>query len=303
MDRAHNWDEFRAALKRFWGPPQNCIYADRNGHIAYHAIGGMPIRRGFRGELPLDGSSSKFEWQGYVPFDQLPSYYDPPVGVIASSQPEPISSRFSVPGRRPIRGTRSDPPDPCPASARSDTLPVAEGHAGDSNDYYSALVDRSRPPGSRGIRSQASQRLLFKAAVESVADVKWANGREQSARSLPNCSTQRSRKCWSALPKAGNGARRVSSLPTKASPQAIAAAAQPLQEIQPGPIVIEHLLEQRPQGWVNDWDTLLINAFKTAMNAGRNQLGSPVTGWKWLVVLLEDSASDRRTGPRFEPLF
>ena len=32
---------------------------------------------------------------------------------------------------------------------------------------------------------------------------------------------------------------------------------------------------------MNDWDTLLINAFKTAMNAGRNQLGSPVTGWKY----------------------
>ena len=77
MDRAHNWEEFRTALKRFWGPPQNCIYADRNGHIAYQAIGAMPIRKGFRGELPLDGSSSKFEWQGYVPFEQLPSYYDP----------------------------------------------------------------------------------------------------------------------------------------------------------------------------------------------------------------------------------
>ena len=101
MDRAHNWEEFRTALKRFWGPPQNCIYADRNGHIAYQAIGAMPVRKGFRGELPLDGSSSKFEWQGYVPFEQLPSYYDPRAALIASANqnPFPPDSPFQVDGR------------------------------------------------------------------------------------------------------------------------------------------------------------------------------------------------------------
>ena len=48
-------------------PTQNVVYADDQGHIAYHAVGRVPIRPG---ELPLaDAQDAQHEWHGYIPFD------------------------------------------------------------------------------------------------------------------------------------------------------------------------------------------------------------------------------------------
>ena len=85
VDRAQNWQEFRQALKTFWGPAQNFIYADKAGNIGYQAAGAVPIRRGFSADTPLDGTSSKFEWDGYIPFDELPSVYNPSSGIVATA--------------------------------------------------------------------------------------------------------------------------------------------------------------------------------------------------------------------------
>ena len=54
------------------------MYADVDGNIGYHAAGRLPKRRGFAGDVPVDGSSGNFEWDGFIPFDQLPSAFNPP---------------------------------------------------------------------------------------------------------------------------------------------------------------------------------------------------------------------------------
>ena len=45
MNTASNWTEFSAALAQWSWPTQNLVYADDQGHIAYHAIGRVPIAR------------------------------------------------------------------------------------------------------------------------------------------------------------------------------------------------------------------------------------------------------------------
>src|SRR5450755_1257309 len=77
LNQARNWAEFRAALKRFPGPGQNFVYADREGNIGYQATGLLPIRRKYLGDVPMDGSSGEYEWQGFIPFDDLPSRLNP----------------------------------------------------------------------------------------------------------------------------------------------------------------------------------------------------------------------------------
>ena len=67
VDRARNWQEFTAGLSRFPGPGQNWVYADVDGNIGYHAAGNLPIRRSYVGDVPVDGSSGDFEWEGYIP--------------------------------------------------------------------------------------------------------------------------------------------------------------------------------------------------------------------------------------------
>ncbi len=94
IDRAGNWGEFTAAIARFPGPGQNFVYADVDGNIGYHASGRLPIRRNYNGDVPADGSSGDFEWDGYIPFDQLPAFYNPLRGWIVSANQNPFPEDY-----------------------------------------------------------------------------------------------------------------------------------------------------------------------------------------------------------------
>lgn len=85
IDTAQNWQEFRAALSHFSSPAQNVVYADVDGNIGYQAAGHIPIRKSGDSPLPVSGSDNLHEWIGYIPFNQLPSTYDPASGVIATA--------------------------------------------------------------------------------------------------------------------------------------------------------------------------------------------------------------------------
>ncbi|HEX3473200.1 MAG TPA: penicillin acylase family protein [Silvibacterium sp.] len=83
IDAAANWQDFRAALSKWWGPSQNVVYADDQGHIGYQAVGFIPYRPTGISGVPI--ADANHEWQGFVPFDQLPSTLDPANGVIATA--------------------------------------------------------------------------------------------------------------------------------------------------------------------------------------------------------------------------
>jgi penicillin amidase len=85
VDSAQNWNQFRRALSTWDSPSQNAVYADVDGHIGYQATGHIPIRAAGDGSVPVSGSDNSHEWTGYVPFEKLPSVYDPPSGIIATA--------------------------------------------------------------------------------------------------------------------------------------------------------------------------------------------------------------------------
>jgi penicillin amidase len=85
INRARDWNEFRAALKNYTGPTQNFVYADTGGHIGYYGAGLIPIRKSGDGSVPYDGSTDEGEWTGIIPFDKLPHLYDPPKGFILTA--------------------------------------------------------------------------------------------------------------------------------------------------------------------------------------------------------------------------
>ena len=83
INTASNWTEFSAALQQWNWPTQNLVYADDAGHVAYHAIGKVPMRPAGLAAVPIhDGQR---EWAGYIPFDQLPNSLDPPSGFLATA--------------------------------------------------------------------------------------------------------------------------------------------------------------------------------------------------------------------------
>jgi penicillin amidase len=85
VDAAQNWQEFRRALSQFDAPGQNVVYADVDGNIGYQATGKVPIRAAGDGSLPVSGADNAHEWTSYIPFEKLPSIYNPPSGIIATA--------------------------------------------------------------------------------------------------------------------------------------------------------------------------------------------------------------------------
>jgi penicillin amidase len=104
---ASNWQEFREALRDAFGPAQNAVYADTAGHIGFIVAAKIPIRKCSAwppadsplpanipcGGAPMPGGNSEYEWQGYIPFDELPQMLDPPGGIIATA-----NSQIAGPG-------------------------------------------------------------------------------------------------------------------------------------------------------------------------------------------------------------
>ena len=86
LDRASDWEGFRSAL-RYWDvPSQNFVYADINGNIGYQMPGRIPIRvENHSGLIPVPGWTGEFEWQGYIPFDNLPRVLNPEQGYIVTA--------------------------------------------------------------------------------------------------------------------------------------------------------------------------------------------------------------------------
>jgi penicillin amidase len=85
INRARNWEEFRAALRDFPSPMQNFVYADVDGNIGYMAAADVPVRRRGDGTVPARGFTSDFDWAGTIPFDHLPQAFNPPSGILATA--------------------------------------------------------------------------------------------------------------------------------------------------------------------------------------------------------------------------
>ena len=85
---ARDWERFVDALRDFHSPQQNVAYADVDGNIGLLAPARVPIRRGGDprdGMMPRPGWEARYDWQGFVPFEELPLVYNPPGGAIVSA--------------------------------------------------------------------------------------------------------------------------------------------------------------------------------------------------------------------------
>jgi penicillin amidase len=85
LNQATDWASFRAAAALFEVPAQNLTYADVDGNIGYQAPGLIPVRASGNGTVPVPGWTSQYGWTGAIPFDALPSTFNPPSGYIVTA--------------------------------------------------------------------------------------------------------------------------------------------------------------------------------------------------------------------------
>ncbi len=92
IDRAENWDQFEAAIPRWKVPSENIVYADDAGNIGEHSAGLAPIRK-WTGLLPVPGAGD-YNWTGFVPASELPHFFNPASGFVATANHKMIPDRY-----------------------------------------------------------------------------------------------------------------------------------------------------------------------------------------------------------------
>ena len=257
IDRARNWDEFTAGLAAFPGPAQNFVYADVDGNIGYHAAGRLPIRKDCPSDIPLDGSNAQCDWQGIIPFEELPHFYNPTSGIVATANqnPFPADYPFQVDGRF---GSKYRV-DQIRARLESRAKWKPEEMLGVQKDVYSAFL-----------HFLAGQIL---AAVEKTKQ-KGLEGPIDLLRS------------WNGQMEKGTAAPMVAALAYEQLRKSVANRASPghaanYETSYLAPEMIEHLLRERPPDWFPDYDALLVKCLEDGVAEGRKLQGSKLPRWDY----------------------
>lgn len=83
--KARNYDEYSEALSGYGLPPQNFVFAAKDGDIAIKVNGDFPLKKKEQGRFVQDGNSSANDWFGYIPKAQVPQVRNPTRGFVASA--------------------------------------------------------------------------------------------------------------------------------------------------------------------------------------------------------------------------
>jgi penicillin amidase len=93
VDRASNWQEFRTALKGWYSPTHNFVYADDQGNIGLISAGYYPLVAKGQPWLPMPGTG-EFDIVGTIPYDEIPQVYNPPDNVIWSANQRQVTASY-----------------------------------------------------------------------------------------------------------------------------------------------------------------------------------------------------------------
>jgi penicillin amidase len=256
IDRASNFDEFTKAFSRLPGPGQNAVYADRDGNIGYHASGKLPIRRNYKGDVPVDGSTGENEWDGYIPFDKLPSAYNPANGLVVTANQNPFPADYPF----PVTGTFATPYRSDQIrnmlQARKNLKP--EDSLQIQKDVYSAFHAML----AKALVAACEKRQVRDPQVVEAVDIlrKW-NGqmdKDLAAPFIVSLAFQHFRTSVADVASPGNGGQ---------------------YETQMSPAPIARLLRERPEGWFHDYDEVLVRSLVEALDEGRRIQGSVIRKW------------------------
>jgi penicillin amidase len=94
IGQAASYAAFETALTYLDNPSLNYLYGDIADNIAYHATGLHPIRASWGGPIPMNGSAGTHEWQGFIPFAELPQSFNPSTGYLVTANNRPVNASY-----------------------------------------------------------------------------------------------------------------------------------------------------------------------------------------------------------------
>jgi penicillin amidase len=267
INRAGNWQEFTTALRRFPGPGSNFVYADVDGNIGYHAAGQLPKRRGYTGDLPVDGSTGQYEWDGIIPFDELPSAFNPPSGMIVTANQNPFPADYPY----PVNGS----------------FPT----------HHRLMQIRNLLEARKAWRAEdllSVQKDVYSSFDKFIADQLLAAYDRRGAHSPALDQATAVLRQWNGQMEKSLAAPFLVSLAFQHIRTAIVERAAPGQalayDFQMSRAPVESLLRQRPAGWFRDYDELLLRTLADAVEEGKRIQGSDMQRWqygRWLRLRID----------------
>lgn len=95
LDLAGSWDEFRAALAGWHAPSLSFVYADVLGNIGFQGTGRLPLRApGHDGTVPVPGWSGEHDWQGWIPYAEMPMAFNPAAGFLVTANNQVVADDY-----------------------------------------------------------------------------------------------------------------------------------------------------------------------------------------------------------------
>ncbi len=96
IDRADSVPALREATRGWRAPTWSMVFADKEGHFGYQAVGAIPVRTQWeRGYRP--GWDPAHQWQGLIPFEAMPRLEDPNRGWIVTANNRVAGDDFPYP--------------------------------------------------------------------------------------------------------------------------------------------------------------------------------------------------------------
>ncbi len=258
LDRARNWDEFRSALSRMPGPGTNFVYADIAGNIGYQAAGRLPVRRMFDGSVPIDGASGKFEWSGFIPFEKLPTAFNPASGMIVSANQNPFPADF----------------------------PFQVSGYFDSGYRFAQIQNRLKSKQSWKAPEMLSiQTDIYSGFSHSLAREIVASYRRRSGSYADLAEAVDLLAKWDGRMSADGQAPMIAALAYQHLRTSLGKLASPrtqqITRVPAAPSVVERLLRERPKEWFEDFDKFLLDNFSEAIAEGRRIQGRDISRWDY----------------------
>ncbi|MFN7920134.1 MAG: penicillin acylase family protein [Bryobacteraceae bacterium] len=253
MNRARNWSEFRQALAHQPAPSMNWVYADTEGNIGMQSAGPLPLRRDWDGDVPQ--TASDHEWAGYIPFEDMPSVFNPPSGFVVAANQNLFPSGYKyrshgayAPHYRAARITEM-------LAARKDW--DADSTLTMQNDVYSAFLHFI----AREVSTAAKRRSVSGDAAKAATLLAEWNGQAESGLAAPLIASETFLQIRVALAE-------------RAAPGAGSASRSEIVMV-----AMERLLQTRPAGWFPDWDEFLAKSLSAAVEAGKKKYGPEPAQW------------------------
>ena len=85
MIDSQNSDQMENNMDGWVDPCNNFIFADTDGDYGYINRGKVPLRDQLNAWVPVPGWNKKYDWNGYVPFSELPRIKNPKNGFIVTA--------------------------------------------------------------------------------------------------------------------------------------------------------------------------------------------------------------------------